>query len=155
MATYSANQGGTFTPVAHATNANNLVVAADAAGDVGAVKQISWGGRGTTSTGYRTRWGRATTNGTTPAALTVGSSNSNTTAACSANTYTTPAVLAADPTALFAIDWNLVGGGGVIILPIGGEWFVVGTAAPYAMIACGNIAGADANLSSYGIVWQE
>jgi hypothetical protein len=38
---------------------------------------------------------------------------------------------------------------------LGGEWMVVGTAAPYAQIACGNIAGADANLSSYGIVWME
>lgn len=155
MATFSANQGGTFTPVAHATNANNVTLSADTAGDVGAMKQISWGGRGTTSTGYRTRWGRATTNGSTPTALTNGNSNSNTTSTCTANTYGTAPVLAADPTALFAIDWNLVGGGGVIILPIGGEWFVVGTAAPYAQIACGNIAGADANLSSYGIVWQE
>ena len=155
MATFSAHQGGTFTPVAHATNANNITLAADTAGDVGWMKMISWGGRGTTSTGYRTRWGRATTNGATPTALTNGNSNSNTTGTCTANTYGTAPILAADPTALFAIDWNLVGGGGVIILPIGGEWYVVGTAAPYAMIACGNIAGADANLSSYGITWME
>lgn len=155
MATFSANQGGTFTPVAHATNANNLTLAADTAGDVGAVKMISWGGRGTTSTGYRTRWGRATTNGSTPTALTVNASNASVTNLCTANTYGTAPVLAADPAALFAIDWNLVGGGGVIVLPIGGEWYVVGTAAPYAMIACGNIAGADANLSSYGITWSE
>jgi hypothetical protein len=155
MATFSANQGGTFTPVAHATNANNLALSADTAGDVGAVKMISWGGRGTTSTGYRTRWGRATTNGATPTALTNGNGNANQTSTCTANTYGTAPILAADPTALFAIDWNLVGGGGVVILPIGGEWFVVGTAAPYAQIACGNIAGADANLSSYGITWTE
>jgi hypothetical protein len=155
MATFSAHQGGTFTPVAHATNANNITLAADTAGDVGAMKMISWGGRGTTSTGYRTRWGRATTNGVTPSAITNGNSNSNQTSTCTANTYSTAPVLAADPAALFAIDWNLVGGGGVIILPIGGEWFVVGTAAPYAQIACGNIAGADANLSSYGITWLE
>jgi hypothetical protein len=155
MATFSAHQGGTFTPTAHATNANNITLAADTAGDVGAMKMISWGGRGTTSTGYRTRWGRATTNGVTPAAITSGASNASVTSLCSANTYTTAPILAADPAALFAIDWNLVGGGGVIILPLGGEWYVVGTAAPYAMIACGNIAGADANLTSYGITWAE
>ena len=155
MATFTANQGGTFTPVAHATNANNLCLAADTAGAVGIVRQISWGGRGTTSTGYRTRWGRATTNGSTPTALTLSASNPSVTALCTCNTYGTPAVLAADPAALFAIDWNLVGGGGVIVLPLSGGWAAVGTAAPYAMIACGNIAGADANLSSYSITWEE
>jgi hypothetical protein len=155
MATFTANQGGTFTPVAHATNANNLAVDADTAGDVGTITAISWGGRGTTSTGYRTRWGRATTNGVTPAALTTGKGTPNSTSLCTANTYTTPPALAADPTALFAIDWNLVGGGGVVILPIKGGWSIVGLAAPYSQVACGNIAGADANLSSYSITWEE
>jgi len=155
MATFTANQGGTFTPVAHATNANNLTLHADTAGDVAMVTMIGWGGRGTTSTGYRTRWGRATTNGATPTALTLNSSNPSVAALCSVNTYGTAPILAADPAALFAIDWNLVGGGGVIVLPINGGWFVVGTAAPYAQIACGNIAGADANLSSYMIAFSE
>ena len=155
MATFSANQGGTFTPIAHATNINNITLHADTAGDVGWMKMITWGGRGTTSTGYRTRWARATTNGVTPAALANTSSNPSVTGLCTANTYTTAPIAAADPAGLFIIDWNLVGGGGVIVLPIGGEWAVVGTAAPYAQIACGNIAGADANLSSYGITWAE
>jgi hypothetical protein len=152
---YFGNQGGTFTPVAHATNANNITVDADTAGDVGVVRQISWGGRGTTSTGYRTRWGRATTNGLTPTAITAGDGNQQTTATCTYNTYGTPPVLAADPAALFAIDWNIVGGGGVIILPLSGGWYIVGTGATYSQIACGNIAGADANLSSYGIAHEE
>lgn len=155
MATFTGNQGGTFTPAIHATNANNITLHADALGDVGSVSMIGWGGRGTTSTGYRTRWGRATTNGVTAAALTASSSNSNVVATCSVNTYTTPPILAADPTALFAIDWNIVGGGGVIVLPIKGGWMVVGNVAPYSQIACGNIAGADANLSSYMTAWDE
>jgi hypothetical protein len=155
MASFTGNQGGTFTPVAHATNANNITLAADTAGDVGKVTGIGWGGRGTTSTGYRTRWGRATTNGATPTAITAGGGNSSQTNLCTYNTYGTAPVLAADPIALFAIDWNLVGGGGVIMLPSSGGWYVVGTAAPYAMIACGNIAGADANLSSYMICHEE
>lgn len=154
MAHFSANRGS-FTPTAHATNADNWVLAADTAGDLAAIKSISWGGRGTTSTGYRTRWARATSNGVTPTALTLTASNPSSTALCSVNTYGTPAVIAADPTGLFAIDWNIVGGGGVVVLPIGGEWYVVGTAAPYAQIACGNIAGADASLSSYGVTFQE
>lgn len=155
MGTFTGNQGGTFTPVAHATNANNITLAADTAGDVGKVTMIGWGGRGTTSTGYRTRWGRATTNGATPTALTANASNPSQTQLCTVNTYGTAPVLAADPAALFAIDWNLVGGGGVIVLPLAGGWYVVGTAAPYAQIACGNIAGADANLSSYMTTWEE
>jgi hypothetical protein len=155
MATFEAQQGGTFTPVAHATNANNLTLAADTAGDVGMVTKIGWGGRGTTSTGYRTRWGRATTNGVTPTALTPGAGTPNNVNTCTCNTYGTAPILAADPTALYAIDWNLVGGGGVIVLPIKGGWYVVGNAAPYSMIACGNIAGADANLSSYLTAWEE
>ena len=155
MATFTANQGGTFTPAAHATNANNLTLHADTAGDVAKVTMISWGGRGTTSTGYRTRWLRATTNGVTPAALSLTSSNPSITALCTVNTYTTPPAGAADPAGLFVIDWNLLGGGGVIVLPLSGGWQVVGTAAPYAQIACGNIAGTDANLSSYSITFEE
>lgn len=155
MGTFSGNQGGTFTPVAHATNANNITLDADTAGDVGKVIQIGWGGRGTTSTGYRTRWGRATTLGTTPTAITVGKSNPQQAQLCTVNTYGTAPALAADPAALFAIDWNLVGGGGVIVLPLSGGWYVVNGAQPYQQIACGNIAGADANLSSYNITWEE
>jgi hypothetical protein len=154
MAQFTANRGA-FTPTAHATNADNWVLFADTAGDCAKVKMFNWGGRGTTSTGYRTRWGRATTNGTTPTALTLSASNPSSVALCSVNTYGTPAVMAADPTGLFAIDWNIVGGGGVIVLPIDGEWLVVGILAPYAQIACGNIAGADASLSSYGVTFAE
>jgi hypothetical protein len=155
MAAFEAHQGGTFTPVAHATNANNLTLAADTAGDVGMVTKIGWGGRGLTSTGYRTRWGRATTNGVTPTALTVGAGTPNVTNTCTANTYGTAPILAADPTALYATDWNVLFGGGFLVLPVKGGWYVIGTAAPYAQIACGNIAGTEANTSSYMIGWEE
>jgi hypothetical protein len=75
----------------------------------------------------------------------------------SVNTYGTQATIAADPAGLFAQDWNVLGGGGVVVLPIGGEWMVAGGAlgTAFNQIACGNIAGADASQSSYGITWAE
>lgn len=154
MAQFSA-QNGAFTPAAHATNANNWALEADTLGDIGKVKMFGWGGRGTTSTGYRTRWGRATTLGVTFATLNPVANNPSATPLCRCGTFTTAPVLAADPAALWAQDWNVLGGGGVIVLPIGGEWMVAGVSAPYAEIACGNIAGADASLSSYGLTWEE
>lgn len=156
MAQFSAQNGGTFTPVAHATNLNTWTLEADTLGDIGKVKMFSWGGRGTTSTGYRTRWARATTNGITFATLTGNSTNPSATPLCRCGTFTTPPAGGADPAAnLFAQDWNVLGGGGVIVLPIGGEWMVAGVSAPYAEISCGNIAGVDANVSSYGVTWEE
>lgn len=156
MGTFSGNQGGaSFTPAAHATNANNITLDADTAGDYGKVIGFGWGGRGTTSLGYRTRWGRATTLGTTPSAITPGKSNPQQAQLCSVNTYSSAPALAADPAALHAQDWNLVGGGGYIVLPLSGGWSVVNGAQPYQQIACGNIAGSDAGLSSYNITWEE
>lgn len=151
-----AGGNGAFTPAAHATNANNWCLDADTAGDQGAIRMISWGGRGTTSTGYRTRWGRSATLGSsTFTSLNPQSTNGVSTALCRLGTFATAAVLAADPAGLFAIDWNILGGGGMVVLPIGGEWKVVNGAAGYQQIACGNIAGADANGSSYTVQWAE
>lgn len=156
MAQYTASRGS-FTPVANATQADNWVLSTLTVGQMSKVKMFSWGGRGLTSTGYRTRWGRVNNTPATPTALTLASSNPGTTAAASVNTYATQATLAADPIALFAIDWNILGGGGVIILPIGGEWFTVGGAlgTAFNQIACGNIAGAAANESSYTVQFEE
>lgn len=156
MSQFTANRGS-FTPVAHATQADNFVLSALTVGIIAKVKSFGWGGRGTTSTGYRTRWGRVNNTPATPTALTLTPANPNATALCSANSYGTQATLAADPTGLWSQDWNVLGGGGVITLPIGGEWLVAGGAlgTAFNQIACGNIAGADASLSSYGIVWEE
>jgi len=156
MAQFTANRGS-FTPVAHATQADNYVLSSLTVGQTAGVKMISWGGRGTTSTGYRTRWGRVTNTAATPTALTLTSSNPVATAMSSVNFYTTQATLAADPAGLFTIDWNVLGGGGVIVLPIGGEWRTAGGAlgTAFNQIACGNIAGADASLSSYTVTFEE
>lgn len=156
MAQFTVSRGA-FTPVAHATQADNWALSAITVGIIGKVKMFGWGGRGTTSTGYRTRWGRVNNTAVTPTALTAAASNPNAVALCSVNTYATQATLAADPVALWAQDWNVLGGGGVIILPIGGEWMVAGGALGtlFNQIACGNIAGADASLSSYDVTWEE
>ena len=156
MAQFSASRGS-FTPVAHATQADNFVLTHLTAGGTARVKMYSWSGRGLTSTGYRTRWGRVNNTPATPTALTLSSSNPGITPVASCNTYGTQATLAADPTALFAVDWNVLGGGGAIVLPIGGEWIIsggsLGTA--YNQIACGNIAGSEASTSAYTIQWEE
>lgn len=156
MAQFSAQNGGTFTPAAHATNMNNWALEADTLGDIGKVKIFGWGGRGTTSTGYRTRWANATTLGaSTFTSLVPKPNNPNASPLCRCGTFATAPVGPSDPAALWAQDWNLLGGGGVIVLPLGGEWMVAGVSAPYASIVCGNIAGSDANLSSYGLTWEE
>ena len=70
MAQFTASQGGAaFTPAAHATNANNWVLSALTVGITAKVKMFGWGGRGTTSTGYRTRWGRVNNTAVTATAL--------------------------------------------------------------------------------------
>lgn len=156
MAQFTANRGS-FTPVAHATQADNWVHTVLTVGMSSKVKMFGWGGRSTTSTGYRTRWGRVNNTPATPTALTLTSTNPNATAMASVNSYATQATLAADPTGLWAQDWNSLGGGGVIILPIGGEWLIVGAAIPAAFnqIACGNIAGSEASTTSYGVTFEE
>lgn len=157
MAQFSAANAN-FTPVANATQLNNWVFTAITAGIIGKVKMINWGGSGTTSTGYVTRWVRVSNTPATPAALTVQSTNPNATALCTVNTYSgTIATGAAQPSGLFQQNWNVLGGGGVIVLPIGGEWFIGGGAlgTAYNQIGCGNITGSDASLSNYGLTWEE
>jgi hypothetical protein len=153
MANFTGQQGA-HTP---ATNQDNWTLEADAAGEMGKVKMINWGGRGTTSTGYRTRWCRPSTNGSsTFTALTAQATPPAAAATCRLGTFATAPVLPTDPANLFAQDWNVLGGGGVIVLPIGGEWVVVSSAtAGHQQISCRNVAGTDASLSNYGLQWEE
>lgn len=154
MAQFTGNQGA-FTP---ATNADNWTLDANTAGGMGKVKEIAWGGRGTTSTGYRTRWCRPTTNASsTFTAIALQSTNPLATAVNRFGTFATAATLGTDPANnLFAQDWNVLGGGGVIVLPIGGEWFVVNSAtAGHQQVSCRNVAGVDASLSSYHVTFEE
>jgi hypothetical protein len=155
MAQYTGEQGA-FTP---STSQDNWTLDGNASGvgNLGMVKMISWGGNGTTSVGYRTRWCRPTTVGSGAfTTLTTQATSPATTAVLRYGTFATAPILPTDPANLFAQNWNVLGGGGVIVLPIGGEWMVVGiTAAANGQISCRNTVGTDASLSSYGVQWAE
>lgn len=164
MADFSATTPATFTPSTTTPGAGNYTFMAGPStavvnGNTGKVKYVTWGGAGTTSTGYRTRWARSSTDPTGNATtLGVSKSNAMSTNLCSAASSfaTTNPTLAADANNLFAISWNVLGGGGILVLPIGSEWVVIGSAtAGTSFIQCINTAGTDANISTYGLQWSE
>jgi hypothetical protein len=144
-----------FTP---SLSVDNWVLDADSAGDVGFMSKYSWGGRDTVSSGYRTRWVRPTTNATsTFTAMTQAAGSPNGQPMCRVGTFATSAVLGTDPGGnLDAIDWNPLGGGGAIVLPLDGRWLVVNAATVgYQQIVCRNVAGIGASLTNYGGQWVE
>lgn len=160
MPTFSANQGAFTPPV---TSDNWTLDATTTAGPFGRVTEFSWGGRLTTSSGYRTRWTRPSTLGTgTITAITLAGNNPNyATNGVKIATFTgyatTQPTLVTDPGAnLHAQDWNAQGGVGYIVLPLAQPWWVVGNGGVSSQqLSCRNVAGNDANGSTYGVVWQE
>ena len=169
MADFSHSTQNTFTPtltnpVAGTTNAGNYTLMAGTStapvvGTMGKVKYVSWGGASTTSVGFRTRWARPSTDPTgNAAALTFSKSNPVSTATCAPvlQWASSGPTVAAEPANLFAISWNVLGGGGILVLPIGSEWMVVGSATiGTSYITCINTAGVTADVSSYSIQWSE
>jgi hypothetical protein len=156
VAQFTSGSPSTFTPTASTTTLNTYVLTVLTAGQITKTKMISWGGDGTSLVGYITRWARVTNTAATPTALLIASTNPGVTPIATCNTYGTVATGTADNN-LFKINWNVQGGGGVVVLPIGGEWQTTGGAlgTTYSQIGCGNVTGADANLSSYTITWEE
>lgn len=156
MSQFTGGTPQTFTPVASTTDANAAVLTVLTVGQLAKVKMINWGGSGTSLVGYITRWARITNTAATPTARLISSSNPGVTPTATCNTYATPATATAD-SFLFKQNWNVQGGGGAIVLPIGGEWQVVGGAlgTAFNQIGIGNLAGADANLSNYSTTWEE
>lgn len=155
---FASGTPATFTPVASATDVNAAVLTVLTVGQMAKVKMINWGGMGTSLVGYVTRWARVTNTPVTASARLISNTGSPTvTPQATCNTYTGTAATATADTYLFKQDWNVQGGGGVVVLPIGGEWFVVGGALGtlFNQIGIGNISGADANLSNYGTTWEE
>lgn len=151
----NANAG--FTP---STTQDNWVLDTSTNAVLARIKYVTWGGSGTTSTGYRTRWYRPTTIGSGTftaigAISTVGASTSG--ALLRFGSFATACTPPADPSALLNQAWNVLGGGGIMVLPIGSEWIVmsVGTVGIQGQVACRNVAGIDNSLSSYSVQWNE
>lgn len=155
MPTFSAGNGA-FTP---STTNDNWTLDAVGTGVFGKIIAIGWGGRLTTSTGYRTRWTRPTAAGTGgKTALTLAFHQPNYTAAAftATSTYaTTQPTLAVDPAGnLWAQDWNAQGGVGMIVMPLANPWWVA-TGVLQGALSCRNVAGTDASGSEYMVTWEE
>lgn len=160
MPTFNAGNGA-FTPSTStgAAAAGNWTLDAVGTGVFGKVISVGWGGRLTTSTGYRTRWTRPTTAGSgTKTALTIGFAQPNYTTAAftaTASYATTNPVSATDPAGnLYATDWNAQGGLGILIHPLANPWWVA-TGVLQGSLTCQNVAGNDASGSSYQVCWEE
>lgn len=164
MPTFEGNNGS-FTPTltnpAAGGSANgNWMLDSTTAGVFAKIVQINWGGRLTTSTGYRTRWGRFST--ATSGAATgftnqpqAAQPNYVTSGAKFNQSYaTTNPSMAADPASLYAQDWNAQGGVGVVVHPLANPWWIV-NGILNGGIWCLNVAGTDANGSTYGVAWEE
>jgi hypothetical protein len=160
MAQFSCGTNATFTPTASTTVLASGGVAMPTAGQIGKVKMFNWGGDGTSLVGYISRIARVTTAPTGAATNGLIGLASNPGAVALATyplSYATTQPISVADTSLFKQNWNVQGGGGAIVLPIGGEWCFLGGALStiYSQIAWGNVTGADANLSSYGMTWEE
>lgn len=153
MPSFSSGNGA-FTP---ATNQDNWTLDSQTAGVFGKVVSFGWGGSLTTSTGYRTRWTRPTTIGSsTFTALVIGYNQPNyVTAGARCGTFVTAPILATDPSGnLWAQNWNAQGGAGVVALPLADPWYFVNGVLT-GQISCRNISGTDASGSSYEVTWEE
>ena len=157
MAQFSSGRSS-FTPVASTTQINSWVLTVSTTGQLAFVKKYGFGGMGTTSTGYQTRWARVSNTPVTATALLIASTGgTGVTPTATCNTYTGTQATATAANSLDEQDWNVLGGGMQIVLPIGGEWYVLGGAlgTAFNQIGCGNVTGSDANLSSYSVQWAE
>jgi len=155
MPTFNATRAN-FTP---STTNDNWTLDAVGTGVFGKIVMFGWGGQGTTSSGYMTRWVRPTAAGTgAKTAITIGFNQPNyTTAAFTAtSTYasTQPTLPATGVGDLFAQSWNVQGGVGEIVLPLNNPWWV-STGVLQGAFSCRNITGVDASLSSYQVTWEE
>jgi hypothetical protein len=155
MAQFSAAQVG-LSVAASATTLQYWVLTQLTAGDIASVKMVNWGGGDTSLIAIATRWARVNNTPATPTALTIQSSSPGITSNSTVNTYGTAASAATSPAGLLQQNWNSQGGGGVVVLPIGGEWRVSGGAlgTVYNQIGCGCTAGTSSNLS-FGVQFEE
>ncbi len=159
MPTFNAGRYS-FTPSAWSLSSQpNWCLDMVGTGAFGKVIMIGWGGMATTSTGYSTRWIRPTTAGTgAKTAITLGYNQPNYVAAAmtASSSYATsqPIVPAVGTGELFVQDWNAQGGVGILVHPLNNPWWVA-TGVLVSALECQNVAGTDANLSSYTVEWEE
>lgn len=158
MAQYSLTINPTITT--STTQLNNFGVYATTVGAVALVKEFSWGGGDITLISQRTRWARWTNTPATPTAITSSIEMTNG-AAGPAAIYIAASTFTTQPTATAGKNlhdqfWNSQGGGGVVVLPQGGEWMCVGAALGTNgnNVACGQVTGSGTNIS-LGIQWAE
>jgi hypothetical protein len=153
MAAFS-NGVANFTPSLSADNFT-LDASVTPLGLVGKVTAFSWGGSGTTSIGYRTRWVRPTTKGITSTAIVVGTPDLATPGMAFVSSYSTPPVLPTENVGnLHYQNWNVQGGNGYIILADDSQWTII-NGILQGSVSCRNLAGVDNGLSNYFINWQE
>lgn len=153
MAQFTASQLN-LSVAASATNLQYWVLTELTAGNIGSVKMVNWGGGDTSLIAIATRWARVNNTPASAAALAVSSSSPGITPNGSVNTYTTAATGATG--GFLQQNWNSQGGGGVVVLPIGGEWRVSGGAlgTTYNQIGCGCTTGTSSNIT-FGVQWEE
>jgi len=141
-----------FTP---SLTVSNWHLDCDVAGDVAFIRMFNWGGESVATKGYRTAWGRAAA-----APVGAGSALANephtpgypTPLASTFTNYATTEPTLTD--LLFSTSWNSHGGVGAIALPLATPWQAV-NGILNSIIHCRNLAGVDANESSYGFIWDE
>jgi hypothetical protein len=144
------------TPTAASTNVNLATITYATAGLLASVKMIGWGGSDTSLVAIATQWARVTNTPATASAFVVSPCNPGTTNNFTCQTYTGTSAACTTLAYLFRQSWNSQGGGGVIVLPIGGEWRIVSGAlgTTYSMIGVGNTTGTSTNLS-FSWQWEE
>ena len=160
MAQYSAVQVN-FSPTVSVTNVNTNVLYSTVVGSIALVKMITWGGSDTSLIAQTTRCARVTNTPATPTAIAAQPSNTpqGPTPIALAATFGTAATAAtaASGNSLFMQAWNSQGGGGVVVLPIGGEWLIAGGALGVTSdaIGFGNPYGTASANTTYGFQWAE
>ena len=160
MSQFTATQANTA-PTVSTTNVNTNVLYNTVAGAIALVKMITWGGSDTSLISHTSRCARVTNTPATPTAITPQTANTaaGPAAISLAATFGTAATAASAATgnSLFMQAWNSQGGGGVVVLPIGGEWLIVGAALGTAgdAIGWGDAFGTASANTTYGWTWAE
>ena len=151
MAVFSANRAA-FTP--SLTTDNWLLWVSANQGGLSVVG-IGWGGRGSSSTAYATRWTRPTTFDNTGTNLSKERHSPGVAGSGITITHSqiTPSTLTSGD--LFSVNWDVHGGNGQLFLPVNDGWMLSGSLGTAEAISCRNTQGTDANLSNYWVMWEE